>query len=98
MPLNPDNEGLRTHKEIARLWQGDKPTPEEFVKYLSDPPQLKVAAARYRMEANGERLSSSVITKIIDLRRKAAELDDVINALRPDIDEDDDAKEKMIVT
>lgn len=81
-PLSKDSNAPRMRLELARLWKGAVPTPEEFIQYLGDPPQLKVAAAHYRKEARAELLSKTVVTKVVDLKREVAEVEQVAAILR----------------
>jgi len=82
VPLNKDSAAPATRLELARLWKGEVPTAEDFVQYLGDPPQLKIAGAHYRAEVRAELLSKTVVTKIIDLQRKVVEVEGIAAMLR----------------
>jgi hypothetical protein len=82
VPLKKNSTVPPMRLEIARLWKGDTPTPEEFIQYLADPPQLKLAAANFRLGARAELLSRTVVTKIVDLQREPVAAEQIAALLK----------------
>ncbi|MBO1017967.1 hypothetical protein IPU70_30730 [Achromobacter sp. SD115] len=71
----------RCRVEFARLWESDAPTPEDFIRYLENPPQLQLAKARYKPEADFISLSDDVAVACADWHRKHLKDDEVARIL-----------------
>lgn len=56
--------------ELARLWAGDVPTPEDFIRYMENPPQLQLAKEKFEIRADLLRLSEDVVLGYADWNRK----------------------------
>ncbi|KDP89460.1 hypothetical protein CF70_031145 [Cupriavidus sp. SK-3] len=61
---------VRYRVELAMLWASDAPTPEDFIRYMENPPQLQLAAAKYELRADLLRLSEDVALWYADWHRK----------------------------
>ncbi|MBU9454706.1 hypothetical protein [Burkholderia multivorans] len=62
--------GPRYRVEIAKLWAGAAPTPEDLIRYMENPPQLQLAKAKYELRADLFRLSEDVVLSYGDWHRK----------------------------
>lgn len=58
-----DGKGVTIAVPIVQLWNGAKPTPEEFIKYLTLPPQIKTTMLSYRLDGRGYSLGSGVFVE-----------------------------------
>ncbi|CAJ7617690.1 Uncharacterised protein [Burkholderia pseudomallei] len=74
IPLKKVSNFVATRLEVAKLWEGEKPTPEDFIRYLADPPQLKIAAAHYTLGERAEWFSEKVVVKIQSLQREPVDV------------------------
>jgi len=81
VPLSKDSNLPSTRTKAIDIWTDDHPTPEDFIKYLDFPPQVRVANAHYEKNHRAEMLSDKVIVKIFDLRRKDASVEEVLEAM-----------------
>lgn len=54
-------------QEVTRIWSADKPTVEEFINYLADPPQLRIASTGLELRPKAVWLSDTVPVKVMEL-------------------------------
>jgi hypothetical protein len=81
-PLRPpaDDEPI-LRSEVHRVWSGDRPTVEDFIRYIGSPPQLAIAVASYSTSARAVWLSDRVILKLGTLARRDLSPEEVADVL-----------------
>ncbi|HGE2196694.1 hypothetical protein [Pseudomonas aeruginosa] len=65
-----DGKGPQARDDLKRIWAGTSPTVSDFLKYLSDPPQLKIAIEYYEVAGELKQISLDTAAVVYDFRRK----------------------------
>ncbi|NVZ24336.1 hypothetical protein HX881_02170 [Pseudomonas gingeri] len=65
-----DGKGPQAREDLKRIWEGSSPKVSDFIKYLSAPPQIKIAQQYYEVTGRIERLSVEAAAAIYNFRRK----------------------------
>lgn len=65
-----DGKGPQTRDDLKRIWEGSSPKVSDFIKYLSSPPQMKIAQQYYEVTGRIEWLSMDAAAAVYDFRRK----------------------------
>ncbi|WP_199885027.1 hypothetical protein [Pseudomonas bohemica] len=77
-----DGEGPQVREDLKRLWAGSSPGVADFIKYITDPPQIKIAIKYYEVIGQVQRLSVRAAAGIHDYRRKDFSSDALSSLLR----------------
>ncbi|MEE4101281.1 hypothetical protein [Pseudomonas viridiflava] len=77
-----DGKGPQVRDDLKRIWIGASPAVSDFLKYISDPPQLKIAIGYYEVAPQLQQLSLDTAAVVYDFRRKDLDSDALTDLLR----------------
>ncbi|MGB8414745.1 hypothetical protein [Paraburkholderia sp.] len=80
-PLRRDSNLPAVRTEILGIWATESPSVDDFLAYIANPPQLRIAAATYELQPKAEWLSDKAVAKVIDFKRKSVSPEEMARIL-----------------
>ena len=65
-----DGHGPQKREDLKRIWTGSSPSVSDFIKYITNPPQIQIAIKYYEVTGQFQQLSLTAAAGIYDYRRK----------------------------
>jgi hypothetical protein len=77
-----DGKGPQIRQDIREIWSGSVPTASEFIEYIRNPPQLKLALDNYKIEGKVDRLSLDTFVAAHEFKRNDLDAEGISQSLR----------------